>query len=394
MSDREHAILSASGAHRWLTCTPSVQLTIEEGREDNCSVYAAEGTVAHRLAELRLSLLYGRMSQEEFDKEFAEFMAEDDTKTYYSAEMEEFVADHIATVKRYTDNLEHYHILFEVRVNFSNFVPQGFGTADVLIVADNGIFIIDLKYGQGVPVSAHDNPQLRLYALGALNLFPNSETITTVISQPRLLSVDSEITTKKELVDWGFNYVLPRAEQAIKGEGTLTPSENACRFCALRGKCKARADAQLALAQQEFNIVEQEQKQVVDLSPEQIANILSIAPKFIDFFKDVQAFAMGQLSAGVKIPGYKLVEGRSNRVITDQAKVKQKLLDLGIAEELITEPAKLLGISKLEALIGKKLFTSLCGDYIVKPQGKLTLAPESDQRPEVNALPGAEFLVD
>lgn len=386
---RNHAILSASSAHRWLVCTPSARLELEEGQEE-CSAFAAEGTAAHALAELKLNYRFGKIGVTEYNEEYEAFKQNPEFSKYYNKEFEEYVDDHVEYVVSITDELDaagtKYHIFFEVRVNFANVVPQGFGTADVLIVTEDTIHVIDLKFGAGVPVSAIDNPQLRLYGMGALNLFPNTKNVKTTINQPRLLSRDTEELTKEELLKWAFEYVKPRAEEAIKGEGVLRASEDACRFCKLRGKCKERADTQLAVAQREFEIVDQKANLVQNLSVEQISNILEIAPMFIDWFKDVQAFALGQLMQGVKIPGYKLVEGRSNRIITDETKVKEILLEVGLTEDEIMKPREMLGISKLEALVGKKLFADLCKEYLVKPMGKLTLAPESDRRPEVSTL--------
>ena len=382
---RNHAILSASSSHRWLVCTPSARLEQEEGREE-CSVFAAEGTAAHALAELKLKYRFGKIPLSEYQEEYEAFKVDPEFSKYYNKEFEEYVDDHVEYVISVTENLTNYHIFFEVRVNFSNVVPQGFGTADVLIVTEDTIWVIDLKFGAGVPVSAINNPQLRLYGMGALNLFPNSKYIKMTINQPRLASRDTEELTKKELLDWSFNYVAPRAEEAIKGEGTLHSTEDACRFCKLRGKCKERADTQLAIARREFEIVDQKQTLVQNLSVEQLSNILEIAPLFIDWFKDVQSFALGQLMQGVKIPGYKLVEGRSNRIITDEEKVKEILLGVGLTEDDIMKPREMYGISKLESIVGKKLFAELCKEYLVKPAGKLTLAPDGDRRPEVTTL--------
>ena len=390
---RNHAILSASSAHRWLTCTPSARLELEEGR-DECSVYAAEGTAAHALAELKLNYRFGKISLTEYQDQYEAFKVDSEYSKYYNKEFEEYVDSHVEYVVAFTEDLPEYHIYFELRVNFSNIVPQGFGTADVLIVTPDTVIIIDLKFGTGVPVSAIENPQLRLYGMGALNLFPNTKFVRTIINQPRLESRDTELLTKEELLSWAVNYVKPRAEEAIKGEGILRASEDACRFCALRGKCKERASAQLAVAQQEFAVVERKEfairerktNPITALTPDEVGNILAIAPAFIDWFKDVEAFALGQLMSGVKIPGYKLVEGRSNRIITDEEAVKKILLDAGLREDEIMKPREMLGISKLEALVGKKLFATLCEDYLIKPPGKLTFAPESDRRPEVNSL--------
>lgn len=388
-TERNHAILSASAAHRWLYCTPSARLEQEEGANE-CSVYAEEGTAAHALGELKLSYTYGHISYYDYQKAYDEFKTASEYAKYYNPEFEEFVDSFVDYVCSQTDGLKNFHIYFELRVNFSNVVPQGFGTSDVVIVDEEQIHIIDLKFGKGVPVSAINNPQLRLYGMGALNLFPNTKTIKMSINQPRLASCDSEVLTKKELLDWSFNFVKPRADEAIEGKGVFHASEDACRFCKLRGKCKVRADQQLAVAQKEFEIVEEKQFSVTALDEQQIANILEVAPLFIDWFKDVQSYALGQLMRGVKIPGFKLVEGRSNRVIIDENKVKETLISAGYREEELTKPVEMLGLSKLETLVGKKKLQELCADYIVKPQGKLTLAPESDRRPEVSSLVAAQ----
>lgn len=391
MAEREHAILSASAAHRWLECTPSAMLEATEDIEP-CSTYAEEGTAAHALAELKLSKMYNKIDSETYQQRFEEFVKE--FGKYYNNEFVEYVDQYISFVKETTNELEkegkQHHIFFETTVSFANVVPQGFGTADVLIITDDTIHVIDLKFGVGVPVSAVGNPQLRLYGFGALNMFPKSEHIKMTINQPRLDSISTDEMSKKDLVDWAYNYVAPRAELAIKGEGKLQSSEEACKFCKLKAKCKARADAQLEIAKKEFEMaLDTTTKMPISpelMSPEQLGDILEIGPAFIDWFNDVKAFAVGQLQTGVKIPGFKLVRGRSNRIITDPERVKEILVDNGFDEEDLMEPPKMKGISKLEALVGKKLFGTLCEDYIIKPEGALTLATEDDSRPEANSI--------
>ena len=250
---------------------------------------------------------------------------------------------------------------------------------------------VDLKFGKGVPVTAKDNPQLRLYAVGILNEFDNIKKVYMTIFQPRLDNLDTDSISTRDLMVWAYEYVRPKALEAYKGEGILFPTESACRFCKLKGKCKARADMQMAVAKKEFNIVDDRANLVQSLSPEQLRDIMDVAPAFVDWFKSVQSYVLGQLVRGVKIPGYKLVEGRSNRVITDEEKVKEILLSVGLRESEITKPQELLSITNLEKLIGKKLFGELCNEYLIKPMGKLTLAKEDDRRPEVNTLELARF---
>ena len=382
---RNHAILSASAAHRWLTCTPSARLEQEENQEE-CSVYAAEGTAAHALAEIKLKHVFGKTTDSEYRADFEAFLNTDEFAKYYNKEFEEYVDSHVQFVVDQTKDIGEFHIFFEVRVNFSNIVPQGFGTADVLIVTQDTVHVIDLKFGAGVPVRAIENSQFRLYGFGAFIIFPNTKFVKTTINQPRLDSHDTESLTKEYLLDWGFGYVKQRAELAIKGEGKLVASEDACRFCKLKGKCKERADHQLAIAKQEFSIVDQRDSIAKSITPEQLSYILEIGPAFINWYNDVKAFALGQLASGVEIPGFKLVEGRSNRIITDEKKVMSILLEAGFTEDEITKPRELLGISKLEALVGKKLFAELFEDYLIKPQGRLTLVPDTDRRPAINTL--------
>lgn len=386
MEERQHAILSASGAKRWLTCTPSAVLEAAENKEE-CSIYAEEGTAAHAFAENELLFYFKKINVDTYLLNKQEITNQ--YKQYVNKEFEEYVMVYVNYVielfKGYEKVNQHPKIFLEVRVNFSNVVPQGFGTSDTLIITDDTIHIVDLKFGVGVPVSAIDNPQLRLYGFGALNMFPNTQWVRMSIVQPRLDNDDTETLSKRELLKWALDFVTPRAEMAIKGIGKFTPTEDACRWCKLKGKCKARADMQLKEAQKEFEILD-EPAEIQNLSAQQISTILTIAPKFIDWFKDVQAYALGQLMEGVEIPGYKLVEGRSTRIITNPDKVKEILLKVGFTEDDIMKPREMLGISKLEALCGKKVFAELFKDYLIKPQGKLTLAADEDRRPAVSTL--------
>lgn len=380
---RKHSILSASTAHRWLNCIPSARAEMHE--EETCSVFAQEGTAAHKLAEIKLMYRFGKIGPFEYNRAFENF-SESEHYQYYNKEFEEYVDEYVEYVISRTEGLDKYSIFFELTVDFSHIVPQGYGTADVVIVTDEYVEVIDLKFGRGVPVTALHNPQLRLYGIGALNLFPLCQKVIMTVHQPRLPSCDTEVLHKEELIKWAVEYVKPRAEKAIKGEGVFCSDEDTCRWCKLRGKCKVRADKQLELAQKEFSVAIEDNKPPTpkNLSLEQISNILYVGPMFVDWFNDVQAYALGQLVAGVKIPGYKLVEGRSNRIITDDEKVKEILLEAGFKEEEILKPQQMHGITKLESLVGKKAFCELCKEYIIKPQGKLTMAPNDDRRPEIS----------
>lgn len=384
--EKQHSLLSASKSKRWLTCTPSARLELMEPDEDT-TVYAEEGTLAHAFAEVKLSHIFNKISDKEYEETLEILKNSKAGKLYYNGEFEEYVDDFVEYVTQKTKSLEKYHIYFELGVDYSNVAPQGFGTADVVLIAEDWVEIIDLKFGKGIPVSAKENSQLRLYGMGLLNMFPNVTKVYTTIHQPRLYACDTEELTKEKLLDWCFNYVKPRADLAIEGKGEFCPSEEACRFCKMRGKCKAQADNALALAQKEFEIAEQDGPPLPQkMSVKQISEILEIAPLLKNWLKDIEAYALGQLIAGVKIPGYKLVEGRSNRIMTDKEKIKEILLGVGLTEDMIMKSPEMLGISKLESLVGKKLFGQLCQEYLIKPQGKLTMAPESDRRPGVDAL--------
>ena len=392
-----HALLSPSSSHRWLECTPSALLESKEPRV--FSPYAKEGTEAHALAEIKLSYMLGKINADVYDAKFEQFRLDSE---YYNQEFNEYVNKYCQEVMTIvTEDYKGHNVQVELEeyVTFEDIVPRGGGTSDVVIIGKNFIHIIDLKFGKGVPVSAIGNPQLRLYALGAVKKHLRECTCTEVrmtIIQPRLDDISTDFVSIIDLNNWAINYVKPRAELAIAGKGEFVSGEH-CKFCKMKGKCKALADKQLAIAQAEFEeaVVENNMLEPSSMSPEVLSRILDIGPKFVEWFKDVEAYATRtSINDGTKIPGYKVVEGRSVRVITDPEAVKEKLRTSGFTEEDYMKPAELLGISNLEKRIGKKLFNTLCEQYIVKPAGKLTLVPESDKRPaiDVKVLDGSEFI--
>lgn len=410
--DVKHAILSPSAAHRWLNCTPSARLEMLEP-ERPTSVYALEGTEAHELAYIKLSYMLGFITQALYETLFKGFIMK---AKFYNAEFNEYVNEYCEEVMNtitidyqelYEKNLLKIHL--EVNVNFEDVVPEGSGTSDVLIVGPNFIHCIDLKYGKGVAVDAHDNPQLRLYVLGGLKKYRLQGIFTEArmtIIQPRLNSKSTDTVLVSELNEWALNYVKPRAELAFSGKGELTPGSH-CKFCARKGKCEALADAQLEAARKEFEIVVEENKdapaaEVLDprnMTPEMIARVLEIAPKFQEWFESVKSYARREMLNGLlKIPGFKIVRGKSNRVMTDPDAIAEILRTSGFSEDDYMEPRKLLGLTALEKNVGKSLFNSLAGDYIVKPEGAPTVVPESDKRPALEAneykLLGQEFDED
>jgi hypothetical protein len=381
-AERAHAYLSASGSKRWLTCTPSAQL--ETQFPDSTSEFAEEGTAAHELSEIYLRKYIGEITKAAYTRQLNKAKK----GKYYSQEMEDYVQVYVDFVIERINEVQAISpdavILLEQRLDFSVWVPKGFGTGDVVLIADGVMEIIDLKYGKGVAVDAEENTQMRLYALGALNQFGmlyDIETVKMTIVQPRLDSISTDEIADIDLLHWADEYVQPRAQMAIDGEGDYVAGDH-CRFCKARFTCRKRAEANLEMAKYEF-------KEPALLSNEEIGQILIQAEELQKWAKDVQGYALEQAeNHGVRFPGWKLVEGRSNRKYTDEETVAQTLFENGIQEEQIFE-RKLNGITAMEKAIGKKVFSELLGDLVIKPTGKPTLVPEGDKRPEINSTASA-----
>lgn len=365
MPPEKHALLSALSSERWLHCPPSARLN--ELYEDQGSSFAAEGTDAHALCEFKLKKALG-------------MEIEDPTEdlTYYNSEMEECAEGYAGFVlEQLQEAREHCTdptVLIEQRLDFSKWVPDAFGTGDCLIVADGMLSITDFKYGRGVTVSADHNPQLMLYALGALDLFDCLYDIKEVrmsIYQPRLANVSSCVMSAEELTAWAENELKPAAEKAFIGEGEYHCGEW-CRFCKARFECRERAEANLSLTKYEF-------KDPPLLSTEEIAEILTRADRLCSWAEDVKDFAYREALAGRKWPGYKLVEGRSVRKYADERAVAATVTAKGY------DPyeKKLLGITEMQKMLGKARFEELLGEYIIKPTGKPVLVPASDKRREI-----------
>lgn len=374
----KHALLSASGAKKWMACTPSPRL---EGQfKDTRSNYAEEGTFAHEYAELILKKAIGLINKKQFAKEQKKLQ----TNSFYSQSLEDYIQNYTAMVLERFNSVSNAVMMLEQRLDFSQWVPEGFGTGDVVIIADGVLEIIDLKYGAGVPVSAEDNPQLKLYALGALNAFGflyDVETVRMTIIQPRLDSVSSEDISVIELYKWADEEVVPKAKLAFEGKGELVSGEH-CRFCKVKATCRKRVEDNLSLAKYDF-------KSPDLLLDEEIGEILLKAEQLQSWAKDIAEFAYEQsLNHGKKWTGWKLVEGRSTRKYVDLDKVATKLLADGFSEDKIYKKS-LLGVTAMEKLLGKKAFESLLNDYIVKPPGKPALVVETDKRPEINSIKSA-----
>ncbi len=379
---RTHALLSASGSARWLACPPSARL--EEQLPDETSSYAQEGTFAHSLAELHLKSYLGRIAAKEYTKKLEQLKKHD----FYCQEMEDYIQQYFdLAVEKINEALtrsKDASIFVEQRLDFSPWVPEGFGTGDVVLISDGLLEVIDLKYGKGVPVDAENNSQMRLYGLGALNQFDmlyDIETVRMTIVQPRLDSVPSEELSTQELLAWGEEVVKPKAELADKGEGDFSAGDH-CRFCRAKAACRARAETNLELAKYEF-------QEPPLLDNNEIAEILFKAEELQKWAKDLQDYALDQAqNHGVKFEGWKLVSGRSNRRYTDEEAVAQKLVAEGYEEGSIFKKS-LLGITAMEKAIGKKRFSEILKDLVIKPAGRPTLVPESDKRPEIQSIDSA-----
>jgi len=370
-----HAVLSASSAKRWMACPPSARL--EEALPDKGSEYAAEGTYAHSMAELILRYNNKEISKKAFTTRINK-LKED---PHYSKDLEDYVSDYCSTVWELVNTARRgcpdALVLFEQRLDFSDYVPDGFGTGDVVIVADDTLYIADLKYGKGVGVQAEDNPQLMLYGLGAYlehSLLYDIQKISMHIIQPRLDSHTEHTVAADDLLAWAEGTVKPVAAQAYAGEGTLSPGDH-CRFCKVKAQCRARADENLALVQLDF-------EDPVLLADEEIGRVLAQADKLAAWAKDVMEYVYQRALEGQKFEGWKLVEGRSNRKYTDELQVASALTGAGYAEALIYEK-KLLGITAMEKVVGKKVFGDLLNGLVEKPEGKPVLVVENDKRPEI-----------
>lgn len=361
-----HALLSASSSHRWLHCPPSARLS--EGYEDKGSDFAAEGTDAHSLCEHKLKAALGMETKNPTEN-----------LTWYNAEMEDcangyaaYVMELLAAARETTSDPV---VLVEQRLDYSEYVKEGFGTGDCLIIADGTLNIIDYKHGRGVEVSAIDNPQMKLYALGALGLFDSIydiDTVTMTIYQPRLSNISVFTISSDELLEWAETVLRPTAELAYDGGGEYHCGEW-CQFCKAKADCRERANANMALARYDF-------AQPPLLTDEEVEDILGRVDDLVSWANDIKDYALQAAVSGKKWTGWKVVEGRSNRKYTDEKLVAAAVIAAG------HDPyeQKLLGITEMQKTLGKAKFDEILGRFITKPQGKPTLVPESDKRPAMN----------
>lgn len=364
-----HALLGPSSAARWIACPPSVKLC--EQFEDVESEYAKEGSLAHEIAELKVKKLIdpGLTS-----RKFTAAMKKLKDKELYQEEMQGYTDEYVEFIQEqmYAYSITP-HIAVEQKVDFSQYVSDGFGTADCILIADDTLHIIDFKYGKGVPVSVENNAQLLLYALGAYlayeMIFP-IEHIKMSIVQPRLNNIDTWECSLDYLLEFA-KIAQEKATMALKGEGDFNCGEH-CKFCKAKAVCRERANANLELAKYEFKAADQ-------LTLEEIGQILEKAKDLAKWADDLKDYALSESLKGNEVPGWKAVNGRGSRSFTNTDEAIRVLVNNGIAEELLFE-RKYLTLAQMEKTVGKKEFNSLVGDLIVMNVGKPTLVEASDKR--------------
>ncbi len=377
-----HATLSASGAKRWMSCPPSARL--EERLRgifgEKSTPFAEEGTKAHSLAELKLLREKGRLGEDDGINDFnydlrrkalGDIPKEMDEATDYYAEI---ITEKFLTARQSCPDAQ---LKLEQRLDFSRWVPDGFGTGDAVIVSEELLEVCDLKYGKGVPVFAENNPQARCYGLGALHCYGvlyGFKHVRNTIIQPRLDSVTEEMLTTDELLQWAETELKPAAELAWKGKGEFNPGDH-CKFCAARAICYARATKAMTIFKHGF--------ETPGVIPDDaIPEILAVADTAIDWIKDLQAYALSQALRGQEWPGYKLVRGkRPPRKWVDEEEAKHQLIRAGYEPEVYTE-TKFKSPSNIEKLVGKQAFEAIFATLVTQGDGALTLVPESDKRTE------------
>lgn len=393
-----HALLSASAAHRWLNCTAAP--LFEAQFPSTTSEYAEEGTLAHAICELYVRKYFSPMGKRTFNTELKKLQA----KPNYDDEM-------LTTAQTYLDYIKEKSMSYpsapyvtqEVMVDLSDYIPDGFGTCDCVMIGGDTLRIVDYKHGKGVPVSAENNPQMRLYALGALKMYSmiygdGIKKVSMAICQPRLFADPSEETiTVEELLAWG-KWVKPLAQEAYSGNGKFCPGEH-CKFCRGKAQCRARAEQNTALedfkncvpaskAAPELLTMNEEARQMLGFPPmltdAEIGDLLTRGESLVAWYNDLKEYALTSILEGKEIPGYKAVEGRSNRAFKDVDAAMQTIMNAGYDEAVLYD-RKPKTLSELEKLLGKKLFMELLGEQVYKPKGAPTLAPASDKRDVYNS---------
>lgn len=373
----KHALLSASSAHRWLNCTAAPHL--EATYDDTASRFALEGTIAHEIAEI---LLCEAVYQDADTNDRLERVRAHDL--FYEGMIDEVSAYTDYVMKKFREAYEkdpHAELFIEERIDFSKYVPEGFGTGDAVIVSEGAIEVIDLKFGKGVVVDPYMNPQLMLYGLGALearDFLYDIHTVTVTVAQVRLDALESFTISADDLRKWGQS-IAAIAQEASQGGSTPVPGDW-CKFCKFRKDCRERNAYMQTLAKQ-FAYRDKH-----TLTDEEMAESLKLADAIDSWAKELKEYALDQALQGTKWPGFKVVEGRSNRKIVNPEAVAKAMMDDGYTEDNIYKPKELQTLTNLEKLAGKKHFSELAGSNIEKPAGKPTLVPESDKRPAIDDI--------
>lgn len=382
-----HSNLGPSKANQWINCPPSVSL--EADFPDKQTSEASEGTLAHKIAEEIMRYNNHEITKQAFTRRLNK-LKEDPQFNQSMLEYVEGYASFVwAKVNEAKKSCPDPIVLFEQELHFEQYVPGGFGTADVVIIADDMAHVIDFKYGKGVGVVAKDNPQLRLYALGLYLEYADLydiQRIKMTIVQPRLDNITSDTISCEDLLKWAETVAAPAAAQALKGEGQQKVGDH-CRWCKAKAVCRAQKEYQMAVAKYDF-----EEPPLLD--EDEIADVLTRIDSLVKWAGLIKDYALQQaLENHTRYPGFKLVEGRSVRKYADQGKIAEVLTNAGQSADHIYKPMELIGITDMERLLGKKRFAELVGPYITKPEGKPTLVSETDPRPELNTVEkaAAEF---
>lgn len=374
-AERAHALLSASGSERWINCPASPRL--EEHFPEETSVYADEGTLAHELAEIMLKVDLKLMTMAEYKKELEVLKAH----PLYNDSLLDPIMEYVNYVKQQYQEAKRIDpkatILIEQKFDLTKYVADGFGTSDCAILAAGKLEVIDLKFGAGKMVSAKDNTQLKYYALGVLEQLTKSDGyyVTMTIVQPRMNNISSDGMPSAVLRKWGNEVLKPKAIEAYSGDGPQVPGDW-CQFCKARPRCKALHDMAMQQVKRDFDELD-DPKLIGD---KELLVLYKNADFISKFLSDVKALILKEAIAGKQWQGYKLVEGKSNRQITDEAKVRE-ILDAELYEPEDFLNTKLKGLGDLEKLLKKSGFEQLLGHLVVKPAGAPTLVEESDKRP-------------
>lgn len=368
-----HSERPASAAYRWINCPGSIRISKQCQTETEGSVYATEGTFAHAVAETKLRIASDKTVKAAELKKLTKDPLWDGELDEATNFYRDLVLEHLFGAG------ESAELMIEQRVDYSLWVPGGWGTSDAVIVSDDTLEIIDLKYGKGIKVDAQGNPQMRLYALGAYAVFGDLydfDKVRMTICQPRLDHVSTEDMTVQDLLKWADGVVVPAAKETEQPDAHVCAGDW-CRWCPGKAICRERAEANLQMAKYDFAKPDL-------LLPDEIGEILQKADALTAWAADIQAYALQQAIDGEHFDGWKLVEGRSVRKYADELKVSETLQAAGYDEAMLYE-RKLLGITAMEKLVGKKKLTDTLGDLIIKPAGKPVLVPESDKREAINS---------